>query len=48
MGRRVGVPVVTGKEKADPASVVYDAVKRAIKDRQADYLLVDTAGRLAK
>lgn len=44
-GKRVGVSVVTGKEKADPASVVYDATERAIKE-QADYLLVDTAGRL--
>lgn len=44
-GKRVGAPVVTGKEKADPASVVYDATERAIKE-QADYLLVDTAGRL--
>lgn len=44
-GKRVGVPVVTGKEKADPASVVYDATERAINEK-ADYLLVDTAGRL--
>lgn len=44
-GKRVGVSVVTGKEKADPASVVYDATERAIKEK-ADYLLVDTAGRL--
>lgn len=44
-GRRVDVPVVTGAEKADPASVVYEATKQAI-DGQADYLLVDTAGRL--
>lgn len=44
-GKHVGVPVVTGKEKADPASVVYDATERAIKEK-ADYLLVDTAGRL--
>ncbi|MDN6760265.1 MAG: signal recognition particle-docking protein FtsY, partial [Lactobacillus sp.] len=44
-GKRVDVPVVTGKEKADPASVVYDATERAIKEN-ADYLLVDTAGRL--
>lgn len=44
-GKRVDVPVVTGKEQADPASVVYDATERAIKE-QADYLLVDTAGRL--
>lgn len=44
-GKRVDVPVVTGKEKADTASVVYDATERAIKEN-ADYLLVDTAGRL--
>ncbi|MFJ6933453.1 MAG: signal recognition particle-docking protein FtsY [Lactobacillus gallinarum] len=44
-GKRVDVPVVTGKEKADPASVVYDATERAINEK-ADYLLVDTAGRL--
>lgn len=44
-GKHVDVPVVTGKEKADPASVVYDATERAIKEK-ADYLLVDTAGRL--
>ncbi|HBG91072.1 signal recognition particle-docking protein FtsY [Lactobacillus acetotolerans] len=44
-GKRVGVPVVTGKAQADPASVVYDATQRAIKEK-ADYLLVDTAGRL--
>lgn len=44
-GKRVGVEVVTGAEKADPASVVYDATQKAI-DQHADYLLVDTAGRL--
>ncbi|WP_251716158.1 signal recognition particle-docking protein FtsY [Lactobacillus agrestimuris] len=44
-GRRVDVPVVTGKEKADPASVVYDATERTINEG-VDYLLVDTAGRL--
>lgn len=44
-GKRVDVPVVTGKEKADPASVVYDATERAINEK-ADILLVDTAGRL--
>lgn len=44
-GKRVEVPVVVGKEKADPASVVYDATEKAIKEK-ADYLLVDTAGRL--
>lgn len=44
-GKRVNVPVVTGEEQADPASVVYDATTVAIAD-SVDYLLVDTAGRL--
>lgn len=44
-GKRDGVEVITGKEKADPASVVYDGVIRA-KEQAVDYLLVDTAGRL--
>lgn len=44
-GKRVNVPVVTGEEQADPASVVYDATTKAIADN-VDYLLVDTAGRL--
>lgn len=44
-GKRVDVPVVTGKEQADPASVVFDATTKAIA-QHADYLLVDTAGRL--
>ncbi|MCX0290354.1 signal recognition particle-docking protein FtsY [Lactobacillus kullabergensis] len=44
-GEKVGVPVVTGKEQADPASVVYDATDKALKENY-DYLLVDTAGRL--
>lgn len=44
-GKRVGVPVVSGQEQADPASVVYDATQKAIAEH-FDYLLVDTAGRL--
>ena len=44
-GERVGVPVIKGREGGDPASVVFDAVKKA-KEEQIDYLLVDTAGRL--
>lgn len=44
-GKRTGVPVVTGPDKADPAAVVYDGLERAIAE-EADYLLVDTAGRL--
>lgn len=44
-GKRVGVPVVAGKEGADPASVLFDAAKRA-KDEGFDLLIADTAGRL--
>jgi fused signal recognition particle receptor len=44
-GRRVNCPVVKGKDNADPASVVFDAVKRAADDA-ADVLIIDTAGRL--
>ena len=44
-GKRTGAPVVTGPDKADPAAVVYDGLERAIAE-EADYLLVDTAGRL--
>ena len=43
--RRSGVEVVVGKENSDPASVVFDAVKRA-QAEQFDVLLIDTAGRL--
>ena len=42
---RAGVPMIGGKEGADPASVVYDAVNAA-KARGVDVLLCDTAGRL--
>lgn len=44
-GRRVGVPVVTGPEKADPASVVFDGMEKAVAEN-IDILLIDTAGRL--
>lgn len=44
-GERLGIPVVTGKAQSDPASVVFDAVKKA-NEEHYDYLLVDTAGRL--
>lgn len=44
-GRRVDVPVVTGPEKADPASVVFDGMEKAVAE-QVDILLIDTAGRL--
>lgn len=44
-GKRVNVPVVAKPAQSDPASVVYDAVKKA-KAEHFDILLVDTAGRL--
>ncbi|WP_261064788.1 signal recognition particle-docking protein FtsY [Streptococcus mitis] len=44
-GRRVDVPVVTGAEKADPASVVFDGMERAVAEG-IDILMIDTAGRL--
>lgn len=44
-GRRVDVPVVVGAEKADPASVVFDGMERAVAEG-VDMLLIDTAGRL--
>jgi len=44
-GRRVDVPVVTGAEKADPASVVFDGMEEALAEG-VDVLMIDTAGRL--
>ena len=44
-GRRVDVPVVTGPEKSDPASVVFDGMEKAISE-DVDILMIDTAGRL--
>lgn len=44
-GRRVDVPVVTGPEKADPASVVFDGMERAVAEG-INILMIDTAGRL--
>lgn len=42
---RAGVDMIGGKEGADPASVIYDAVTAA-RARNVDVLLCDTAGRL--
>ena len=42
---RAGAELIRGGEQADPASVVFDAV-HAAKHREADVLIVDTAGRL--
>lgn len=44
-GRRVGCEVVKGKERADPAAVIFDAIKKA-GDEKADLVIADTAGRL--
>ena len=44
-GRRLDIPVVRGTYGADPASVVFDAV-RTFKSQKADVLLIDTAGRV--
>ena len=43
--RRANVPLIAGKEGGDPASVIYDAAGAA-KAKDADCLIVDTAGRL--
>lgn len=43
--KRANCDIIKGSEKADPASVVYDAIKQA-KERQVDVLICDTAGRL--
>lgn len=42
---RSGAALITGREGQDPSSVVFDAVSAA-KSRDADILLIDTAGRL--
>jgi fused signal recognition particle receptor len=44
-GERVGAPVIRHQPGADPGAVVFDAVEAA-KSRQADVLIIDTAGRL--
>ena len=42
---RAGAAIVSGQEGSDPGSVVYDAISSA-KAKDADILIVDTAGRL--
>ncbi len=42
---RAGAEVVKGKEEADPASVVFDAVKQGV-EKKVDLVIADTAGRL--
>ena len=43
--KRAGADIVKRDEGVDPASVVYDAIKKT-KENGADVLIVDTAGRL--
>ncbi|HPZ07445.1 MAG TPA: signal recognition particle-docking protein FtsY [Candidatus Eremiobacteraeota bacterium] len=43
--QRVGVEIIKNKQGSDPASVCFDAIQ-ASKARGADYLIIDTAGRL--
>lgn len=45
-GERVGVEVIAQAPGADPGAVVYDAIRASQESRQADLLIVDTAGRL--
>lgn len=42
---RLNLEIVTGRENADPSSVVYDGIKKA-KSEKFDFVIVDTAGRL--
>jgi fused signal recognition particle receptor len=44
-GQRLKITVIAGADKADPASVAHDAITAA-NARHAQYLFVDTAGRL--
>jgi len=44
-GRRTGAEVVKGKDRADPGSVIFDAIKRG-QDEGYDLVIADTAGRL--
>lgn len=44
-GSRINVEVVSGKVNGDPASVAFDAAKKA-QEMDSDFLIIDTAGRL--
>lgn len=44
-GKRLNIPVIKGQYKADPASVVYDAIQ-SFKAQRMELLLIDTAGRI--
>jgi len=44
-GNRIGVPVISGKDGAEPAAVAFDATAAA-KESNVNFLIIDTAGRL--
>ena len=44
-GKRVGCPVVKGKDNAEPGSVIFEAIKKA-REEGFDLVIADTAGRL--
>ncbi|MBE6003237.1 MAG: signal recognition particle-docking protein FtsY [Lachnospiraceae bacterium] len=44
-GKRIDVDVIAQKEGSDPAAVVFDALQ-SFKSKNADLLIIDTAGRL--
>jgi fused signal recognition particle receptor len=44
-GERAGVDVVKGPEGSDPGAVAFDAIARG-REREADVVIIDTAGRL--
>lgn len=45
-GERVGVSVIAQAPGADPGAVVFDAIRASQESRNADILIIDTAGRL--
>jgi fused signal recognition particle receptor len=45
-GERANVEVIAHEPGADPGAVIFDAIRASQESRQADLLLVDTAGRL--
>ena len=44
-GERIGVPIISGKDGAEPAAVAFDSAIAA-KEAAVEYLIIDTAGRL--
>lgn len=45
-GERAGVDVIAHAPNSDPGSVVFDAIRASQESRQANLLIIDTAGRL--